>query len=104
MHITLLVVADCPNQQPAEHLLRQTLDDAGMASVPFDVRVVANQGDADRYGFTGSPTIQINGIDPFAQPGQPPAVACRVYPGGHGIPNALELRRALHQATADVAG
>lgn len=94
-------VSDCPNQQPAKPLLRQTLDKAGMASVPFDVRGFTNQGDADRYGFTGSPTIQINGVAPFAEPCQPPAVACRVYPGGLG---ALELRRALQQATAGVSG
>ena len=57
--------------------------------------------------FTGSPTILINGIDPFAQPQQTPGLACRLYPtpdGPAGVPSLPELRRALQLALDTAMG
>lgn len=87
-----------PTSSLPNPLPRQALDEAGLASVPFDLRVVSNQGDADRYGFTGSPTIQINGIDPFAEPGQPLAVACQGLPRRTRRPRIAALFNKLQLA------
>nr|WP_238426878.1 hypothetical protein [Streptomyces adustus] len=62
------------------------------------VRVVSDQAEAERIGFTGSPTIWIGGRDPFAEAGRAPGLACRVYrtPDGlAGAPELDELRQAL---------
>ncbi|MDW6062831.1 hypothetical protein SAZ11_38580 [Streptomyces sp. FXJ1.4098] len=64
--------------------------------------MVGDQAEAERFGFTGSPTILIDGRDPFAEPGTAPPLACRIYPsctGPAGAPGLDQLRRALQAAT-----
>jgi hypothetical protein len=64
--------------------------------------VVTTPEDAEKLGFTGSPTIRINGVDPFAEPAQPPGLACRVYRTPTGLaetPDLTALRQVLKQAT-----
>ena len=50
----------------------------------------------------GSPTLLIDGRDPFAVPGAGPALACRLYETEdgrlYGAPTVAALRRALDQA------
>ena len=47
----------------------------------------------------GSPTLLIDGSDPFAASGGPPGLSCRIYrePGGQaeGAPSIAALSRAL---------
>jgi hypothetical protein len=104
MEIVVLVVPDCTNEKTAADRLREALDDVGLRDSGFTTRVVADQTEAERIGFTGSPTILIDGRDPFAEPGGvAPALTCRVYraKGGlAGAPDLDQLRRAL-QGPAD---
>ena len=51
--------------------------------------------------FSGSPTILIDGWDPFARPGGEPALACRVYRHGNALPDARQLRQALKRVAAE---
>lgn len=103
MDVELLVVPDCPHEQPAASLLRAALDDVGLAAVQFEVTVIASHEEAERRAFGGSPTILLNGDDPFQVPGQPASVACRIYPGGGGLPDPRALRQALKRAAVDRA-
>ena len=52
----------------------------------------------------GSPTLLIDGVDPFAAPGRPSSLSCRLYRDatGHadGAPPVDALRRVLEQASA----
>ncbi|WP_431884114.1 hypothetical protein [Micromonospora gifhornensis] len=101
MDVQLLVVADCPNEGAAAVLLRRALDDVGLSTVRFTTRIVTDQAEADQLGFTGSPSVFIDGRDPFAQPGQRPALACRLYRDAaatSGVPPLAGLRQALKQA------
>ncbi|WP_406384697.1 hypothetical protein [Streptomyces sp. NBC_01618] len=101
MKIEILVVPDCPNQLLAETRLRQALDGAGLSTTTVVTRVVADQAEAERSGFTGSPTVLIDGRDPFAEPGATPSLSCRIYrtPGGPaGAPGVGQLRQALLEA------
>lgn len=101
MDVQLLVVTDCPNEGPAAVLLRRALDDVGLSSLRFTTRVVSSQVEAEQLGFTGSPSVLIDGRDPFAQPGQRPALACRLYrddAATSGVPPLAGLRQALRQA------
>jgi len=47
----------------------------------------------------------INGADPFAAPGQPPGLSCRLYRDAFGragpVPSAQQLRRVLTAAGDD---
>jgi len=96
--IELLVVADCPNERPAADLLRATLDGAGLTRTAFTITVVVSQEEAERRGFTGSPTFLVDGVDPFAEPDADPGLSCRLYRAGGavvGLPSATDLARAV---------
>ena len=108
MDVELLVVADCPSEEPTAVLLRDLLRRLRSAPVTLRVRVITSQREADQYRFIGSPTVLIDGVDPFARPDQRPALACRLYRTPHGTSNrpdpellwsalsrAYEMRRTL---------
>jgi uncharacterized membrane protein YkvA (DUF1232 family) len=103
LDVELLVVPDCRNGPATAALLRGVLDEIGLSNSEVRTTVVRTQHDAEERGFVGSPTIFVNGIDPFAQAGCRPALACRIYltPNGPaGIPDPAELRRVLQEGAA----
>ncbi|GAB2446997.1 hypothetical protein GCM10027062_30630 [Nocardioides hungaricus] len=96
MDITLLYFDDCPNWQVADQRL------AAIAAERIDVTVthrrVETLEDAERVGFRGSPSILVDGVDLFAEPGAEVGLSCRVYgtPDGlAGAPTTDQLRAAL---------
>lgn len=106
VHVELLVVAGCPHEEAAIELVRDLLDELGYFETPLSVRVVGTLAEAIDLRFTGSPTLLVNGVDPFAQPRQAPALACRIYltpSGPRGLPDAASVRVVLRGA-ADPAG
>jgi hypothetical protein len=99
--VELLLVPDCPNASAAQQLLRSALDAVGLPSTPIRISLIDSEREAADRGFLGSPTIRINGIDPFAEPGRPVGMACRIYPGPAGVsglPPAEQLRKAITAA------
>jgi hypothetical protein len=68
-------------------------------------REVADEREAAEAGMHGSPTLLIDGVDPFAQPGQVPSLSCRLYPDAAGhlaaAPPVEALRQALAAASYD---
>jgi hypothetical protein len=106
MDVELLVVPDCPKEQAATTLLRTALDDLGLTTTAVRTTVIDTQYEAELRGFIGSPTILIDGTDPFGGPMAPPALACRVYPGptgASGVPALRSVRRALTRAAQAAA-
>lgn len=100
MTVTLLYFPGCPNWQTADANLRAALEEAG-ADVAVHRRVVDTVEEAERQAFLGSPTILIDGRDPFAEPGAVPGLSCRVYrtdAGVAGAPTVAQLRAALADA------
>lgn len=98
MRIELLVVPDCPHQDSALQVVRVAGRLAGLGEVPVTVTVIDSVEEAQRRGFAGSPTFLIDGVDPFAQPGAPTGIACRIYPtpgGPAGVPTVEQLADAL---------
>jgi len=99
MDITLLYFEDCPSWKvAADHL-------AVIAAERDDVRLtrqlVETPQDAEQVGFLGSPSIHINGIDVFAEPGAQVGLACRRYTtpnGPQGSPTLDQLRAVLADA------
>jgi hypothetical protein len=105
MDLTVLAVPDCPNVMLLEERLAQVLE--GRRDVTISWQVIADQDEAARKGMHGSPTILVDGIDPFAGPGQPASVSCRLYRDGNGrvdgAPSVSQLRQATGEAAAMVA-
>jgi hypothetical protein len=95
MTLEILQVPGCPGAD----LLDTRLAELGHPGVSR--RIVTSQADAERLGLTGSPTLLVDGADPFARPGQPPSVSCRLYLDEHGrrspAPSPGQLRAALRR-------
>jgi hypothetical protein len=100
MELKVLAVPDCPNVVLLEQRLAQVTE--GRRDVTVSRQVIADQGQADRWGMHGSPTILVDGTDPFAEEGEPASLSCRLYQDGNGqvdgAPSVSQLRRAIGEA------
>lgn len=97
--IEILVTPDCPHAAAAEDLVREV---AGRLAPDARIErtVVADLPGAQRHGFAGSPTIRIDDED-LEGPGiGPPAIACRRYAGGAGVPPRWLVESRLLRALA----
>ena len=103
MKIELLWFDDCPSYQNARELLEQALREEKIIA-PIEMVQVRDNADAVAQKFLGSPTIRLNGVDPFAEAGQNNfAMQCRVYrtsAGLKGWPTKEMLRDAVKGARA----
>jgi hypothetical protein len=91
-------VEGCPSLPVIRQRLRHALDAIGCATVDIRIRQVRTDAEAAALGFTGSPTILIDGNDLFAQPDAAVGLSCRLYRCAHGTtgsPSIEELTAAL---------
>lgn len=100
MELTVLAVLDCPNDPVLRDRLTEVLADYPDVRVVH--RLVYDEADAARLQMRGSPTLLVNGVDPFATPGAPVSVSCRIYRDeagrAGGAPSVTALRQALARA------
>jgi hypothetical protein len=99
--VTLLYFDGCPNWQEAETQVRQAMRAVGVVEDVLALRQVETPEQAEQLSFRGSPTVLVNGADPFADPSAPVALACRVYrtdSGPAGSPSVVELTAVLRGA------
>lgn len=74
MKLEVLHVTDCPNLEPMLDRLSQATD------LPIDIREVTTDEEAATVGMNGSPTLLVDGVDPFASPEEcASGVSCRLY-------------------------
>jgi hypothetical protein len=93
--VTLLYFDACPNWEATYRLLSPL---AGELVFDLERQQVTTPAEADRLAFRGSPTVLVDGRDPFATGDEPVGLACRVYPtdaGLAGAPTEHQLRQAL---------
>jgi hypothetical protein len=96
--LTIQYFAGCPHWKLADERVRHVLRDLARSDVKLEYELIDSPEAADRARFRGSPTILIDGDDPFASEGQPYGLSCRVYEtedGPQGAPTETELRRLL---------
>lgn len=95
--VTLLFFDDCPNWRVVNDRLRTLARE--FTEVTVTHHRVETPDEAERVGFRGSPTILIDGVDPFATGSDPVGgLSCRVFatPDGHaGSPTLEQLRQAF---------
>ncbi len=99
MDVSLLYFDGCPSWHDAERNLLAALAEVGAPDVVVHRQLVDTVEEAERVGsLLGSPTILVNGRDPFAVLGATPGLSCRVYrtdAGLAGVPTVAQLREAL---------
>jgi len=98
VRVELFYIDGCPSWQVAEERLTEVLRRVGRGDVTVQRRLVDTTEQAEDVGFTGSPTIRIDGTDPFATGAEQVGLACRVYatPAGlSGSPTTTQLLEVL---------
>ncbi len=94
--MTLLYFDDCPNWLEADRHLRALAGEH--PEIVVERRLVETVEDAESTRFHGSPSIIVDGIDPFADTDAPIGLSCRMYQtpdGTAGSPTLDQLREAI---------
>ncbi|HZX07713.1 hypothetical protein [Kribbella sp.] len=96
MRLEVLHVPDCPNVAPLLERLARVTD------LPVTTRPIVSEAAATQYGMRGSPTLLVDGVDPFAVAGECCSMSCRLYRDETGqvvpVPTVEVLRRVLLRA------
>lgn len=96
--VQLLYFDECPNWMDADRRLQEALEVLGRDDVEVERVLVSTSEQAEQWGFHGSPSVLVNGVDPFAEPGAPVGLSCRLYRTGAGVagaPTVAQLVEAL---------
>jgi hypothetical protein len=96
--VALLYFDGCPHWRAAELRVREAVRRLGLSEELLTLREVESAEEAERLSFRGSPTVLINGEDPFADPGVSVGLSCRLYRTGggtEGSPTVDQLTAAL---------
>lgn len=98
MEIDILYVPECPNLPRTQARLREALELSGITASLRTIEVSTQEAAADA-GMRGSPTILIDGRDPFGRGDEKASVSCRLYTtlddGLDGAPTTTQLIEAL---------
>jgi hypothetical protein len=98
MKVEVLYFDGCPTYETAAKTLRAVLAEEGLEA-EIELVAVNSDEEARRLRFPGSPTIRVDGRDPFPVPERGErGLGCRVYAtpeGLKGSPTTEMLREAL---------
>lgn len=97
--VTLQYFEGCPNWRTTERFLARLIEEGVEASVRY--QRIDSPNEAIEQGFRGSPTVLVDGVDPFADENAPVGMACRLYQTEQGLagsPTLSGLRQAITRA------
>lgn len=93
--MSLLHFDGSPNRMVAEKRLRAALTRTGWADAAIEDRTVTTPEEAERLPFRGSPTVLIDGRDPFLGRAAPVGLSCRVYRTDNGLTGAPSVEQLV---------
>ena len=97
MQIELLVVPNCPHETAAADLIATAVADTGVRATVTRT-VIADEDAARERGFNGSPTILLDGSDPFATPNAAVGVTMQALPHTGRAPRGAGAARPASSA------
>lgn len=100
MKVTLQYFDGCPNWKETDAHLKNLRAEG--FDLDVDHQLIDTPELAEVHRFRGSPTVLIDGVDPFAEPAAPIGLSCRVYEtssGFAGSPSLDSLRSVLQEAS-----
>ncbi|MBI3647189.1 MAG: thioredoxin family protein [Actinobacteria bacterium] len=104
MEITLQYWAECPNWPTALERVHEAVRLLGIDEPSVVLERIETEELAQRRRFRGSPTILLDGRDPFAGEDAPFGLSCRLYRGPDGslagAPSVEQIRDALARSSA----
>lgn len=98
MRVTIQYFDSCPHWKLADERVRRVLEGAASGEVTLEYELIDSPESAERVGFHGSPTILVDGRDPFVTGIEQVGMSCRVFrteEGIQGAPTEAELRKLL---------
>ncbi len=98
MKVTIQYFEGCPHWRLADERVRKVLRSRRGSGVELDYQLIDSPETAERVGFHGSPTILIDGHDPFVNGQEPVGMTCRVFRtehGAEGAPSEAQLRAKI---------
>ncbi len=98
VRVTIRYFEGCPHWKLAEQRVRKVLRDLSRADMTLEHQLIDSPGTAERIAFRGSPTILIDGRDPFATGAEPVGLTCRVFrteEGPQGAATEAQLCRVF---------
>ncbi len=93
--VTLQYFPGCPNWRAAEAQVCRALELLGLPRGALALQVVLTPEDAEAVGFRGSPTVLVDGVDPFADLSAPVGLSCRLFPTEEGLAGSPTLAQLL---------
>ena len=99
MEVSLLYFDGCPHWAVAARRLDIALAKVGRVGVTVTHVLVETPEDAERLRFTGSPTIVVDGEDPFATGSEQTALACRVFNTPEGLAGSPTVEQLVDLLT-----
>lgn len=78
VRIDIVYTADCTSWEQTAFLVDQVLTDLGLQGEYF-YWLCEDEDQAWEWDFIGSPTVLIDGKDPFRSPGEEPGLRLRTY-------------------------
>lgn len=78
VHIDIVYTANCTAWEQTAFLVDQVLTDLGLAG-DYTYWLCEDEDQAWEWDFIGSPTVLIDGKDPFRSPGEEPGLRLRSY-------------------------
>ncbi len=97
MKVTLQYFESCPNWKVAEQRVKSIIEQHGLG-VDLEYQLIETPEEAEQHQFAGSPTLLIDGRDPFGSDLAPIGLACRTYMTAAGpaeSPTIDQLKEAL---------
>lgn len=95
MKVELLYFEGCPHWKTMARQLDSLAPELCFSWTPVLVETPESAVD---FQFHGSPSLHVDGVDPFAAPDAPVGLACRIYQtpnGPSGTPDIDMLKEAL---------
>ncbi len=97
MNITLQYFDSCPGWKLVDRHVKDIIEQRRL-DASFDYQRIETSQDAEKYQFPGSPTLLIDGKDPFSTGLLPVGLACRTYATETGMapsPSVEQLEEAM---------
>ena len=98
MKVTIQYFEGCPHWKLADERVRRVIEGVPAGEVTLEYELIDSPETAERVGFHGSPTILVDGRDPFVTGIEQIGMSCRVFrteDGIQGAPTEAELRKLL---------
>lgn len=103
VQIDVLAISDCPNLRPVLNRVHTALANVGINDAAVCTFVVVDLAQAEAVGMHGTPTILIDGRDPFAVEDSVPSLSCRLYRSATGMsggPTVDDLVEAMNRTVS----